>query len=311
MSEEIKNTERQNGVSRSRRNRKRRSPLVIAILIILLGVMAFSGYELISQFLAYKKGSDSYRDLEKNVVSIAEKPPVPRTSDAAEMQPQAETQPGESGGIPANAKDPGRSESIDVNLPWQSPDASLSWLEIDFEKLFAVNSDVVGWLQGMDDTISYPVVQGTDNDFYVHRLLDHSYNFCGTLFVDFRNKMLEDDITVIYGHKMKNRTMFGQFGLYDTYEYYKDHPVFRLYTPNGSYDLLIKTCVYTSIYEEIPLNFESEEAFNDTMASFERRGQFWSDTDIQYGDKLFCLYTCAYYRENGRMFVLCKAVRVD
>ena len=311
MSEEIKKTEEINSRSRSKKNRRRRSPVVIIILILLLAVMCYSGYELISQFLAYKTGSDSYRNLEKDVVSVAEKPPVPRSSSPAENPGETQPQSAESGGSPVNAKDPGRQDTIDANMPWQSPDGSLPWLEVDFDKLLAVNSDVVGWLQGMESSISLPVVQGTDNDFYVHRLLDHTYNFCGTLFVDYRNQILEDDITVIYGHKMKNRTMFGQFGMYDTFDYYKDHPVFRLYTPEGTYDLLIKTCVYTSVYEEIPLNFESEDAFKDTMDSYQRRGQFWSDVEIHYGDKLFCLYTCAYYREDGRMFLLCKAVRVD
>ena len=100
----------------------------------------------------------------------------------------------------------------------------LPWLNVDFASLKRINSDVVAWLQGGPSTINLPVVQGSDNDYYLKHMLDGYPNSNGTLFVDYRNNFLQDDITIIYGHKMKNGAMFGHLDYYDRYSYYRNHP---------------------------------------------------------------------------------------
>ena len=121
----------------------------------------------------------------------------------------------------------------------------LPWLNIDFAALKRINSDVTAWLQGGPSTINLPVVQGTDNDYYLKHLLDGYPNSNGTLFVDYRNNFLQDDITVIYGHKMKNGAMFGHLDYYDRYAYYRNHPYMLLYTPDAVYELQILSSFYT------------------------------------------------------------------
>ena len=83
-------------------------------------------------------------------------------------------------------------------------------IQVDFDVLSKENQDVIGWLYCPDTSINYPVVQAADNEYYLHRLLDDSKNAAGTLFMDYRNSAdLSDWNSVIYGHNMKNGSMFG------------------------------------------------------------------------------------------------------
>ena len=93
--------------------------------------------------------------------------------------------------------------------------AEPAWPEVDFAALAAVNPDVTAWLYGPDTGISYPVVQGTDNDYYLDHLFDGTANGAGCLFVDASCRPdFSGRNTVIYGHRMKNGTMFAACLLY-------------------------------------------------------------------------------------------------
>ncbi len=94
-----------------------------------------------------------------------------------------------------------------------SPRMSIPVLKnpIDFTQLLSVNSDIVGWLRIRALDISYPVVQGKDNDYYLHRTFEKTDNFAGCLFVNSYNMGdFTDQNTIIYGHNMKNGSMFGK-----------------------------------------------------------------------------------------------------
>lgn len=83
-------------------------------------------------------------------------------------------------------------------------------MEINFDILKSKNKDIVAWIYSEGTQINYPIVQSKDNDYYLRRLLDGTYNQGGTIFMDYRNnKNFEDYNTIIYGHNMKNNTMFG------------------------------------------------------------------------------------------------------
>ena len=94
---------------------------------------------------------------------------------------------------------------------------------------------MTGWLYCPDTALNYPVVQGKDNIKYLQRDLDGKYLASGTLFVDFENGALGEDTNyIIYGHNMKNGTMFAQLSGYKSQEFYDAHPYAMLLTPNLS-----------------------------------------------------------------------------
>lgn len=82
-------------------------------------------------------------------------------------------------------------------------------ITVDFDKLREINPDVTAWLYCEEADINYPVVQGKDNEFYLHTMFDGTSNSAGTLFADYRCK-LADPVMIIYGHNMKNGSMFGR-----------------------------------------------------------------------------------------------------
>ena len=117
-------------------------------------------------------------------------------------------------------------------------------------------------------------------------------------------------MTIIYGHKMRNKSMFGKLDLYDSYDYYKTHPVMRLYTPTAIYELQIMASVYTTVWDEPVRVYESEEAFREGIQSYLDRAVYTTGVTAEYGDKLVCLYTCAYQVTDGRLYMICKLVQI-
>ncbi|MBQ6074984.1 MAG: class B sortase [Lachnospiraceae bacterium] len=310
--------------ARKRRKKQKTSPLVLIVILLLLLVIGYSGYRIFDKLLEYRKGQKAYNDLRNEVIQEAQAPPgTLATSEwnVPEVEPTAP--PDETAGPDDPTNDPGHSraavgtDEMRGDITYDPGDVTkfepqvLPFWNIDFDRLRAINPDIKGWLYGMDGIVNYPVVQGSDNEYYSHRLLDRTERFCGTLFIDFRNHLLEDDVTYIFGHKMKDGSMFGHFGRYDTYAYYRTHPAFRLFLPDDIiYDLQVIACVYTTDRESLRLNFQSQEDFDRTIADYRRRSTFRTEVDVQYGDKLVSMWTCAYYTEGGRMFIICKAVQV-
>jgi sortase B len=107
-------------------------------------------------------------------------------------------------------------------------------MTIDHEKMKKVNSDYVCWINIPGTDISYPVVLPEDNDFYLHRTFEEKdYAYAGTLFIDaFSEKGLDQDNLIIYGHNMKNGTMFGELQKFKDNDYFEGHPYIEIHTPN-------------------------------------------------------------------------------
>lgn len=107
--------------------------------------------------------------------------------------------------------------------------------EIDFESLKEINEDIIGWIWLEDTEIDYPVLQSHDNDEYLHMTFNGTENSAGSLFVDARcNGMLSDDNTIIHGHNMKNGSMFHALNQYTDEDFYNQHRIFWIYTPEKS-----------------------------------------------------------------------------
>ena len=108
--------------------------------------------------------------------------------------------------------------------------------QVDFEALQEENSDTVAWIRFDEPAvISYPVVKGMDNDLYLTKTFSASDNKLGAIFMDYRNaSSFSDRNTIIYGHNLKvGGEMFSQLNAYGVEAFYKEHPYFYIYTPDG------------------------------------------------------------------------------
>ena len=97
----------------------------------------------------------------------------------------------------------------------------------------SVCKEIIGWIYSDGTPINYPIVQTTNNEYYLRRLIDGTYNQAGSIFMDYKNSSdFSDYNTIIYGHNMKNDSMFGTLTSYESQDYYNEHKEMYLYSEN-------------------------------------------------------------------------------
>ena len=181
-------------------------------------------------------------------------------------------------------------DSLGVTLP-----------EVDFNALELINPDLVGWLYCPDTVISYPVVQGEDNTYYLKHLFDGTQNSAGCLFLDSRCEGLAGANSVIYGHHMKNGTLFAALEHYQDPAYYEDHPSMYLLTPEGTLVIELFSAYVTAAEGEAwQLSFSTEEEFGSWLEQAQERSCFESDVTPRTTDRVITLSTCDYSYEDAR-----------
>ena len=251
---------------------------------IVLGVLAavfatvfvFSGIQVYIVFKEYEEADVVYEQLQKEFVVVA--PTPTEVTPSVSEQPAVET----------------------------------SGIAVDFPKLTARNADVTGWLYCADTPINYPVVQAKDNDKYLHAGLDGQYLRSGTLFVDYRNAEIgKDRHFVVYGHSMKNDTMFCSLMGYKKQAYYDAHPALYYLTPDAEYRIeLFAGCVMKMpqiIYQTNPGAAE----YAAYLAEMQKKSTFQSDVVVGPEDTVVVLSTCSYEFDNARYVAMGKLVKIE
>lgn len=179
-------------------------------------------------------------------------------------------------------------------------------IQVDFSELWRSSPDVCAWLYCPGTSINYPVVQTDNNQYYMHRLPNGKESAGGSLFMDCTNAWnFSDANSVIYGHDMKDGTMFGYLHNFDSQSYYEDHPVMYLLTPGRNYRVdIFCTAVVPSdswVYEmqmdgyrlDLWLDKAEDASLTEPLSPVNRgAGQYLT------------LSTCSYEYENARFVVI-------
>ena len=178
---------------------------------------------------------------------------------------------------------------------------------IDFDALKQENNDIIGWIYCPDTPINYPVVKGKDNNQYLRADLKGKYLVSGTIFADYRNNEVgEDKNYIVYGHNMKNSTMFGTLVKYKKQSYYDAHPTLYFLTPEHNYIIeLIAGAVVkrdSDIYQTAPAD--------NTIADIMIKSTFNSTVEIGKGENTITLSTCSYEFNNARYVVVGKLKKI-
>lgn len=183
--------------------------------------------------------------------------------------------------------------------------------QIDWEALKVMNDDLVGWLYIPDTVIQYPIVQGSDNDYYLTHTFDGTTNACGSIFMDMSNKSdYSSDNTIIHGHNMKNGTMFGSLRKFEEKEYWQSHPYIWIIKENtvAKYEIF-SVGITESASDVYTIEFGSEESFNNYITNRTKLGAiFETGVSVTTEDKLLTLSTCTSSTEEGRRVVQAKLV---
>ena len=178
------------------------------------------------------------------------------------------------------------------------------WPQVDFFHLSQINQDVVGWLVIEGTNINYPLVQGTDNDYYLNRLFDGTYNSAGCLFLDFRCEAdFSDKHSIIYGHHMKNKSMFADLVEYKKQAFYDEHPIALLMTPDAYY----KIQLFSGYVADDSANawdlMLGDTDFNAWAKAVQKKSRFQTDHFPGEEDRVITFSTCTYEFDNAKFVV--------
>ena len=178
---------------------------------------------------------------------------------------------------------------------------------VDFEKLLEMNSDVVGWIRFDEPSeINYPVVQGRDNEEYLKRTFEANTNKLGTLFVDVNNPGdFSGRNTFIYGHNMKNGSMFAQLLKYKDDSFYKEHPYFYIYTPDGkvrTYEIF-SAGVVKDTSDSYIMDYADDASFKTYIDYIKQQSAYPTSAEVTTASKIVSLSTCTNVRDDERFLV--------
>lgn len=188
-----------------------------------------------------------------------------------------------------------------------SREICLQWLgEIDHAMLSEVNEDYFCWIYAQGTQIDYPVVHGENNEFYLTHMFNGARNSGGALFMDYRNLPdFQDPNTIIYGHHMRNDSMFGSLTDYYEDRYFDEHPFLLIVTPREIAVIEVFAGYVTDKKDpcyEIAISDEADMIdFIDTAMG---KSDFDAGVEVDFTDRLVTLSTCAYAFENARYIVI-------
>ena len=187
-------------------------------------------------------------------------------------------------------------------------------IDVNFEALNEMNANVVGWLYCEGTPINYPVVQSSDNSYYLNRLYDDQKNSSGAIFMDAMNAPdLSDANTIIYGHNMKNGTMFASLQNYYSQKYYEAHPVTYYLTRDNDYRIDIFASYETpGDSDAFTIFFDSEKTYSDYLQKRWNMSQIdTSSLPMSTDDNIITLTTCSYDYNNARYVVQGKVTKLN
>lgn len=175
-------------------------------------------------------------------------------------------------------------------------DEEVKEFSVDFDALQELNKDCVGWIRFDNIDISYPIMQGTDNDYYLTHTFEGQAVTAASIFMDFNNTPdFTDQNTFIYGHNMKDKTMFGKLNNYKDEEYYKENPYFYIYTPEYTYRYDIFSCYLADVENEADsfyTQFGSLDAFQSFIDNVKERSEYDTGVEVTAEDHVITLMTC-------------------
>ena len=186
-------------------------------------------------------------------------------------------------------------------------------LKVNWKKLKDINPDIVGWVtvDGLDN-ISYPVLRGKDNDTYLHQTFRKQYLYAGSIFEDANNAAdFADPNTIVYGHNMKDGSMFGKLKELSDQTKYDENPYFWILTPEGNYRYHIFSIFTASVDSDTYVLFsQNGPEFLEWEKEMQKLSDVKNDVELMKSDKAVVLSTCT-SDSSRRCVVIGKCVSSD
>lgn len=258
-------------LSRVERMKKKKRKKMLSMGIFCLSVVVFS----VSIFLLWNWFQDNQK-IDKL---------VKETSETVEKKEKEDNQNTELINPPEASLKDDYWDYIKMNL-----------LEVDFNELLSKNSDTVGWIEVKGTNINYPIVQTTNNEYYLNHAFDKTKNDAGWVFMDYRNDAKNfDQNTIIYAHSRYNQTMFGSLKNILSSSWYnnKNNHIIRMSTPTENTMWQVFS-VYTIAAESyyITPNFSDVNSYQTFLSTLKGRSEVEFSANLNVNDKILTLSTC-------------------
>lgn len=184
-------------------------------------------------------------------------------------------------------------------------------IPIDFESLQAANQDIYAWITIPGTKVDYPILQKPEDDsYYLNHTLEGIEGLPGAIYTEsIHNREFTESNTVIYGHNMKDDTMFGSLHDYEKADFFKEYREIYIYTPEHIFTYeIFAAVIYSDIYIPFAYDFTTDEgyqAFLDSIyESKNMKNQFADEVTVETTDHIITLSTCIGGQPNNRYLVL-------
>ena len=273
-------------MNRKEKKKKKRNPLVMFLFLAALAVFVFAGIRLGSIYYRYYNEDSAYRNLE----SYTHFANSGQTSENGEN-------------LSDNANGNANGDSNGESSVYVSP--------IDFGSLAEINSDIIGWVYFETMDINYPIVQGKDDDFYLHHGFEKEANVSGCIFMDTEASPDFNSLnSFIYGHNMRNKSMFAKLNQYIDEDFYLKNKTFLIYTPTETRRYEIYSCYQAQLgTDSFTYNFAAAEDYANWLNIVKGRSLYDTGVMPDVSDKTITLMTCTPKGSNYRFLVHGRLMR--
>lgn len=259
-------------------NKNRKKLIHNSIMLVLILMVIVSGVGVVNRYLQDKRAEEEYRrlaELARETTEATTEAPTEALTEPQETEPETE--------------------------PYISP--------IDFEALSEVNPDVIGWIRIPDTNVDYPIVQTDDNDKYLHTSFEGEESIAGTVYLDFES---DSDMmgfnNILYGHNMKNGSMFKDIVKYKDQSYFDEHKYFEIYTPERTIRLKAISCYYAKAEPIVrKTRFKTRESYEAFIKEMIKPCAWYEMPEFPI-DSLYTLVTCSYEVNDARTILYAAEV---
>ena len=294
--------DREQEAPRRRSHRRKRNSsrlLYYIVLIVLLGILVFSAGKIISYLSQQKASENEQQNLIDDFVT-------PGNTDSQQQEGQTgEDTQGEGDNTASEGENQSTTEKTPEPVYVPEPDT----ISVDLAGLKAKYPDVKGYIYAANTGISYAIVKGSDNSFYLDHGIDGSKNNNGAIFIEtLCDANFGSQNTIIYGHHMKSGRMFAPLEKYKSQSFYDAHPYMYIYTESQNYRVdLFAGCVV-----EGDADIYATSVSADVLANYVAKSTFKSKIGTPTG-KIVTLSTCDYTSgySDPRYVVLGQLVPID
>ena len=204
----------------------------------------------------------------------------------------------------------------DKSAEYKKSDKSYEQIRLEKENennnnLFNKYEDYRGWIKINNTNINYPIVQGKDNSFYLDKDINKNYLSSGSIFMNYLNNGFNDENTILFGHHMRNKTMFAQLEKYKEKEFFQNDNDIKIEVENDKVLTYKVFSVYVTDANDnyIKTNFDNKSEYKEFLDKIKNKSIYKSDINVDENDKIITLSTCSYEFNDARMVVHGKLLK--